>query len=288
MKLVRFGPPGREKPGLIDADGVLRDLSRKVDDIDAAALAPTTLAGLRKLDVRRLPAVKGRPRLGPCIATPSKFVAIGLNYIDHAKETGSPIPENPIVFFKSPTSMVGANDNIMVPLDSTQLDWEVELGVVIGRTARYVAAKDALRYVAGYCVVNDVSEREFQMKRSGTQWSKGKGCDTFGPTGPWLVTSDEIKDPQSLDMWLDVNGQRRQTGNTRTMIFGVAELVADVSRYMTLLPGDLITTGTPPGVALGMKPPQWLQPGDVVTLGIERLGEQRQRVVPFKGRRAAA
>jgi 2-keto-4-pentenoate hydratase/2-oxohepta-3-ene-1,7-dioic acid hydratase in catechol pathway len=288
MKLVRFGPPGREKPGLIDAEGVLRDLSRKVADIDAKTLAPVALSGLRKLDARRLPAVRGKPRLGPCIATPSKFVAIGLNYSDHARETGSPIPENPVVFFKSQTCIVGANDNIMIPLDSTQLDWEVELGVVIGRTARYVAAKDALRYVAGYCIVNDVSERDFQLKRSASQWNKGKGCDTFGPIGPWLVTTDEVKDVQDLDMWLDVNGERRQTGNTRTMIFGVAELVADVSRYMTLLPGDLITTGTPPGVALGMKPPQWLKAGDVVTLGIEGLGEQRQRVVPFKGRRLAA
>ncbi|MDQ2916538.1 MAG: fumarylacetoacetate hydrolase family protein [Pseudomonadota bacterium] len=288
MKLVRYGPPGREKPGLIDADGILRDLSRKVDDIDAAALAPVALSGLRKIDTRRLPAVKGRPRLGPCIATPPKFVAIGLNYIDHAKETGSPIPENPVVFFKSQTCIVGANDNIMLPLESTQADWEVELGVVIGRTARHVAAKDALRYVAGYCIVNDVSEREFQMKRSATQWSKGKGCDTFGPVGPWLVTSDELKDPQSLDMWLDVNGERKQTGNTRTMIFTVAQLVADVSRYMTLLPGDLITTGTPPGVGMGRKPQQWLHAGDVVTLGIQGLGEQRQRVVAFKGRRLAA
>ena len=286
MKLVRYGPPGREKPGLIDADGVLRDLSRKVDDIDAAALAPVSLSGLRKLDTRRLPAVRGRPRLGPCIATPQKFVAIGLNYSDHAKETGSPIPENPVVFYKAQTCIVGANDNIMIPRDSTQLDWEVELGVVIGRTARYVATKDALRYVAGYCIVNDVSERDFQLKRGASQWSKGKGCDTFGPTGPWLVTSDEVKDPQNLDMWLDVNGERRQTGNTRTMIFNVPELVADVSRYMTLLPGDIITTGTPPGVALGMKPPQWLKAGDVVTLGIAGLGEQRQRVVAFKGRRA--
>ena len=288
MKLVRYGPAGREKPGMIDADGVLRDLSRKVDDIDAEALSPMSLSGLRKLDTRRLPVVKGRPRLGPCVATPSKFVAIGLNYTDHAKETGAPIPEAPVVFFKSPTCIVGASDNVMIPADSTQLDWEVELGVVIGRTARYVAEKDALRYVAGYCVVNDVSERDFQLKRSGSQWGKGKGCDTFGPTGPWLVTSDEIRDPQSLEMWLDVNGERRQTGNTRTMIFTVAQLVADVSRYMTLLPGDLITTGTPPGVALGMKPPQWLKAGDVVTLGIEGLGEQRQRIVPFKGRRMAA
>jgi 2-keto-4-pentenoate hydratase/2-oxohepta-3-ene-1,7-dioic acid hydratase in catechol pathway len=288
MKLVRYGPAGREKPGLIDADGVLRDLSRKVDDIDGETLSPMSLSGLRKLDTRRLPVVRGRPRLGACVATPSKFVAIGLNYTDHAKETGAPIPEAPVVFFKSPTCIVGANDNVMIPADSTQLDWEVELGVVIGRAARYVAEKDALRYVAGYCIVNDVSERDFQLKRSGTQWGKGKGCDTFGPTGPWLVTSDEIKDPQNLDMWLDVNGERRQRGNTRTMIFSVAQLVADVSRYMTLLPGDLITTGTPPGVALGMKPPQWLKAGDVVTLGIEGLGEQRQRIVPFKGRRMAA
>jgi len=288
MKLVRYGPAGREKPGLIDADGVLRDLSRKVDDIDGEALSPMSLSGLRKLDTRRLPAVKGRPRLGPCIASPPKFVAIGLNYTDHAKETGAPIPENPVVFFKAQTCIVGANDNVMIPAESTQLDWEVELGVVIGRTARYVAEKDALRYVAGYCVVNDVSERDFQLKRGASQWSKGKGCDTFGPTGPWLVTSDEIKDPQNLDLWLDVNGERRQTGNTRTMIFTVAQLVADVSRYMTLLPGDLITTGTPPGVALGMKPPQWLKAGDVVTLGITGLGEQRQRIVPFKGRRMAA
>ena len=287
MKLVRYGPAGREKPGLIDADGVLRDLSRKVEDIDGEALSPMSLSGLRKVDTRRLPAVKGRPRLGPCIATPPKFVAIGLNYTDHAKETGAPIPEHP-VFFKAQTCIVGANDNVMVPAESTQLDWEVELGVVIGRTARYVAEKDALRYVAGYCVVNDVSEREFQMKRSASQWSKGKGCDTFGPVGPWLVTSDELRDPQNLDMWLDVNGERRQTGNTRTMIFTVAQVVADVSRYMTLLPGDLITTGTPPGVALGMKPPQWLKAGDVVTLGIAGLGEQRQRIVPFKGRRMAA
>jgi len=288
MKLVRYGPPGREKPGMIDADGVLRDLSRKIDDINGEALAPASLSSLRKLDVRRLPAVKGRPRLGPCVATPSKFVAIGLNFSDHAKETGAPIPEHPVVFFKSPTCIVGANDNIMQPLESTQLDWEVELGVVIGRTARYVAVKDALRYVAGYCVINDVSEREFQLKRSASQWSKGKGCDTFGPLGPYLVTSDEVKDPQNLDMWLDVNGERRQTGNTRTMIFNVAQVVADVSRYMTLLPGDVITTGTPPGVALGMKPPVWLKPGDVVTLGIQGLGEQRQRVVPFRGRRPSA
>jgi 2-keto-4-pentenoate hydratase/2-oxohepta-3-ene-1,7-dioic acid hydratase in catechol pathway len=287
MKLVRYGPAGKEKPGLIDADGKLRDLSRKVKDIDGVSLAPASLTALAKLDTGKLPLVKGKQRLGPCVATPSKFVAIGLNFTDHARETGSPIPEHPVVFFKAPSCIVGANDNIMQPLDSTQLDWEVELGVVIGRTARYVAVKDALRYVAGYCVINDVSEREFQLKKSASQWSKGKGCDTFGPLGPYLVTSDEVKDPQNLDMWLDVNGERRQTGNTRTMIFNVAQIVADVSRYMTLLPGDVITTGTPPGVALGMKPPVWLKPGDIVTLGIQGLGEQRQRVVPFRGRRPA-
>ena len=285
MKLVRYGPAGKEKPGLIDAQGILRDLSRKVKDIDANALAPASIAALKKLDPKKLPAVKGRQRLGPCIAPPSKFVAIGLNYIDHAKETGAPIPENPVVFYKTPQCLVGANDNIVAPRDSTQLDWEVELGVVIGRTARYVEEKDAMRYIAGYCVINDVSEREFQLKKSASQWNKGKGCDTFGPLGPWLVTTDEIKDVQNLDMWLDVNGVRRQTGNTRTMIFGIAELVADVSKYMTLLPGDVVTTGTPPGVALGMKPPVWLKAGDVITLGIQGLGEQKQKVVPFKGKR---
>ena len=285
MKLVRYGPPGKEKPGLIDAEGKLRDLSKKVKDIDGAALAPAELARLAKLDPKKLPLVKGRPRLGPCVAMPSKFVAIGLNFSDHARETGSPIPEHPVVFFKSTTCIVGPNDNVMVPRDSTQLDWEVELGVVIGRTARYVSEKDALRYVAGYCLINDVSERDFQLKKGASQWSKGKGCDTFGPLGPWLVTKDEVKDPQNLAMWLDVNGVRRQTGNTSTMIFGVAALVADVSRYMTLLPGDVITTGTPPGVGMGMKPQVWLQPGDVITLGIDGLGAQKQKVVPFKGKR---
>ena len=285
MKLVRYGPPGKEKPGLIDAEGKLRDLSKKVKDIDGAALAPAELARLAKLDPKKLPLVKGRPRLGPCVAMPSKFVAIGLNYSDHAKETGSPIPEHPVVFFKSTTCIVGPNDNVMVPRDSTQLDWEVELGVVIGRTARYVSEKDALKHDAGYCVINDLSERDFQLKKGASQWSKGKGCDTFGPLGPWLVTKDEIKDPQNLAMWLDVNGVRRQTGSTSTMIFGVAALVADVSRYMTLLPGDVITTGTPPGVGMGMKPQTWLKPGDVITLGIEGLGAQKQKVVPFRGKR---
>jgi len=285
MKLVRYGPAGKEKPGLIDADGQLRDLSRKVRDIDGVALAPASVKALAKLDTSKLPLVKGKPRLGPCVATPSKFVAIGLNFSDHAKETGSPIPEHPVVFFKATSCISGPNDNVMVPKDSTQLDWEVELVIVIGRKAQYVSEKDALRYVAGYCVGNDVSEREFQLKKSASQWSKGKGCDTFGPLGPWLVTPDEVDDVQNLGMWLDVNGERRQTGNTRTMIFGVAAVVADVSKYMTLLPGDVITTGTPPGVALGMKPPVWLKAGDVMTLGIDGLGEQRQKVVPFKGRR---
>ena len=286
MKLVRYGRPGKEKPGLIDADGKLRDLSRKVKDIDGATLAPGSLAKLRKLDTRKLSLVKGKPRLGPCVAAPPKFIAIGLNYVDHAKESGNPIPEHPVVFFKAETCIVGPNDNIMLPPESTHTDWEVELGVVIGRTARHVPLDQAMKHVAGYCVINDVSEREYQMKRSATQWGKGKGCDTFGPIGPWLVTTDEIKDPQNLDMWLNVNGERRQRGNTRTMIFGVAALVADLSKYMTLLPGDVITTGTPPGVGLGMKPePIYLKAGDVVTLGVQGLGEQRQQVVAYrKGR----
>jgi len=286
MKLVRYGPPGKEKPGLIDAEGKLRDLSRKVKDIDGTTLSPSSLAALRKLDPKKLPLVKGRPRLGPCVARPTQFVAIGLNYIDHAKETGAPIPEHPVVFFKSPSCICGPTDNTIQPRGSTSLDWEVELGVVVGRTARYVDEKDGLKHVAGYCVINDVSEREFQMKRSGTQWSKGKGCDTFGPLGPWLLTADEVKDPQNLDMWLNVNGERRQTGNTRTMIFGIAKLIADVSSYLTLQPGDVITTGTPPGVGLGMKPtPVFLKVGDVVELGIEGLGQQRQTVVALKERR---
>jgi 2-keto-4-pentenoate hydratase/2-oxohepta-3-ene-1,7-dioic acid hydratase in catechol pathway len=285
MKLVRYGAAGREKPGMIDADGRLRDLSRKVKDIDGATLAPASLAKLAKLDPAKLPLVKGRPRLGPCVATPPKFVAIGLNFEDHARESGVPIPERPVVFFKAETSISGPNDNIVMPEGSTATDWEVELAFVIGRTARSVPQKDAMRYVAGYCIVNDVSEREFQLKHGASQWSKGKGCDTFGPIGPWLVTKDEIKDPQKLGMWLDVNGVRRQTGNTSTMIFGVAALVADVSRYMTLLPGDVVTTGTPPGVGLGMKPPQYLRAGDVVTLGIDGLGQQRQKVVAARARR---
>ncbi|HET9047270.1 MAG TPA: fumarylacetoacetate hydrolase family protein, partial [Casimicrobiaceae bacterium] len=272
-----------EKPGLVDADGKIRDLSRKVKDWNGASLAPAELAKIRKLDPKKLPPVKGKPRLGACVATPSKFIAIGLNFADHARESGNPIPENPVVFYKAPSCICGPNDNTVIPRDSTQMDYEVELGFVIGRTARYVDVRDANRYIAGYCLINDVSEREFQLKKSATQWSKGKGCDTFGPIGPWLVTTDELKDPNNLDMWLDVNGKRRQTGNTKTMIFNCAQLVADLSKYMTLLPGDVVTTGTPPGVALGMKPtPGWLQAGDVVTLGITGLGEQKQRLVPAK------
>jgi 2,4-didehydro-3-deoxy-L-rhamnonate hydrolase len=284
MKLVRYGPAGKEKPGMIDPDGKLRDLSRKVKDIDGSTLGD--LAALSKLDWKRLPAVAGKPRLGPCVGRVGKFLAIGLNFADHARETNSPIPENPIAFFKSTTCIQGPNDPIMIPKDSTQTDWEVELGVVIGRRARHVAEKDALRYVAGYCLVNDVSEREFQLKRGGNQWGKGKGCDTFGPIGPWLVTRDEVKDPQNLPMWLKVNGQTKQDGNTGTMIFGVAKLIADLSRYMTLEPGDVITTGTPPGVGMGQKPePQFLKAGDTVELGIEGLGTQKQKVVAFKARR---
>lgn len=286
MKLVRYGPAGKEKPGLIDGDGKLRDLSRKVKDITPATVDPATLKALSKLDPNRLPRVAGRPRLGPCIAGSGKFLAIGLNYVDHAKETGAPIPANPIVFFKSTTCIQGPNDPVMLPKDSTQTDWEVELGVVIGRRARYVEEKDAMRYVAGYCLVDDVSEREFQLKRGGNQWGKGKGCDTFGPIGPWLVTRDEIKDPQNLAMWLKVNGELKQSGNTSTMIFGVAKLVADLSCYMTLEPGDLITTGTPPGVGMGQKPePQYLKAGDTIELGVDGLGTQTQKVIAFKARR---
>ena len=285
MKLCRFGKNGYEKPGLIDSQGMLRDASSVVPQIDQDAISPKGLAKLRKIRPESLPLIKTEPRLGVPYIGISKFVAIGLNYIDHAKETGSPIPEHPIVFFKTTDCIQGPNDPVMQPKNSTQLDYEVELGIVIGKRARNVDEKDALKHVAGYCLMNDVSEREFQIKKGGGQWSKGKGCDTFGPIGPWLVTRDEIKDPQKLGMWLDVNGKRRQTGNTGTMIFGVARLVSDVSQYMTLQPGDLITTGTPPGVALGMKPPVWLQPGDVVTLGIDGLGTQSQKVVPFKQRR---
>jgi len=280
MKLVRYGKPGKEKPGLIDAAGRLRDLSGVVPDIGPAQLSPKGLARLAKLKTDSLPTVRGKPRMGVPFTGATKFVAIGLNYSDHAAETGSPVPKEPIVFHKTLGCMQGAHDDVMLPKGSKKTDWEVELGIVIGSVARYVSKKDALSYVAGYCVVNDVSEREWQIER-GPTWDKGKGFDTFGPIGPWLVTADEVPNPGRLDMWLDVNGQQRQRGNTRTMVFDCATLVSYVSALFTLNPGDIITTGTPPGVAMGMKPPQYLKAGDVMTLGIEGLGEQRQTVVKF-------
>ncbi|MBE7366241.1 fumarylacetoacetate hydrolase family protein [Ramlibacter pallidus] len=281
MKLVRYGNPGREKPGLVDADGKLRDLSSVVPDIGPEQLGQVGLARIRKANPAKLPLVRGNPRFGCPVANVGKFVAIGLNYADHAAESGVPIPKEPVVFMKATSCIQGPNDPVMLPRGSVKTDWEVELAVVIGTTARYVPMSKALSHVAGYAVCNDVSEREFQLER-GPQWDKGKGCDTFGPLGPWLVTTDEIPNVQRLAMWLDVNGKRMQTGNTRTMIFNVAKLVSYVSHFMTLLPGDVITTGTPPGVGLGMKPPTYLKKGDVITLGIEGLGEQRQLVVPFK------
>ena len=281
MKLVRYGNPGKEKPGLIDADGKLRDLSAVVKDIGPDQLSDAALAKLRKLKTDKLPLVKGSPRLGSPVNGVPKFIAIGLNYSDHAAESNMPIPKEPIVFMKATSCIQGANDPVMLPKGSVKSDWEVELGVVIGTMARHVSQKDALNHVAGYCTINDVSEREFQLER-GSQWDKGKGCDTFGPLGPWLVTRDDIPNPQKLAMWLDLNGKRVQTGNTKTMIFSVAKIVSHLSQYMTLMPGDVITTGTPPGVGLGMKPPVYLKKGDVMTLGIEGLGEQRQVVVPFK------
>ena len=286
MKLVRYGNPGKEKPGLIDADGKLRDLSAVIKDITPDQLGDKALDKLRKLKTDKLPLVRGKPRMGAPVAGVGKFIAIGLNYADHAAESGMPIPKEPIVFQKATSCIQGPDDDVMLPKGSKKTDWEVELGVVIGTTARYVSLKDALNHVAGYCVVNDVSEREYQLERGGT-WDKGKGCDTFGPIGPWLVTRDEVPNPQKLAMWLDLNGQRMQSGSTKTMIFGVAKLVSYVSQFMTLQPGDVITTGTPPGVGMGIKKdgqpaPVYLQRGDVMTLGIEGLGSQTQRVVAFK------
>jgi 2,4-diketo-3-deoxy-L-fuconate hydrolase len=281
MKLVRYGNPGKEKPGLIDAQGKLRDLSGVVPDLGPAQLGSATLAKIAKVKTDKLPLVRGTPRFGCPVANVGKFVAIGLNFADHAAESNLPIPKEPIVFMKAISCIQGPDDAVMLPKGSIKTDWEVELGIVIGERTRYVSQKDALSYVAGYSVINDVSEREYQLER-GSQWDKGKGCDTFGPIGPWLVTRDEIENVQRLGMWLDVNGKRMQTGNTRTMIFGAAKLVSYVSQFMTLLPGDVITTGTPPGVGMGMKPPTYLKKGDVVTLGIDSLGEQRQQVVGFK------
>lgn len=283
MKLVRYGLPGREKPGMLDSDGVLRDISALAKDIDGDALASGLVARIRATPTADMPAVRddgsnaGWSRYGPCIARPSKFIGIGLNYADHAAEAGMPIPAEPVLFMKAPSCISGPFDPIIQPPHSTKLDWEAELGIVIGKRAQYVREDDALDYVAGYCVVNDVSERNFQLER-GQTWDRGKGNDTFGPTGPWLLTPDEVGDPQALDIWLSVNGARMQSGNTRTMIFNVAQIISYVSTFMTLEPGDLITTGTPPGVAMGMKPPLWLKPGDVVELGVQGLGAQRQVV----------
>jgi len=278
MKLVRYGAKGAEKPGLIDKSGQLRDLSAHIRDLDGEAYSPASLKKLAEIDPASLPAVGGNPRLGAPVTGISKFVAIGLNYVDHAKETGAQIPSEPIFFIKANTALSGPTDPVEKPRGSTKLDWEVEIAVIIGTRAKYVSEADALNHVAGYCICNDVSERNFQIERLG-QWTKGKSHDTFGPLGPWLVTKDEIPNVQTLSMWLDVNGTRRQTGSTSTMIFSIAKCVSYVSQFMTLLPGDVLTTGTPPGVGTGMKPPQYLNVGDVVTLGIEGLGEQRQEIV---------
>ncbi|MGE0073144.1 MAG: fumarylacetoacetate hydrolase family protein [Thiomonas sp.] len=277
MKLVRYGRNGHERPGLIDAQGRLRSLAAQVHDIDAGVFGPAGQRWLRRVDPASLPLVPGRPRLGVPFVGISKFIAIGLNYRDHAQEAGMPVPASPIVFTKWTSCISGPYDAVLRPPGASKLDWEVELGVVIGRPARFVREADALKYVAGYCLVNDVSERAYQLEQ-GSQWNLGKGCDTFGPIGPWLVTRDDIDDPQNVDLWLDVNGERMQQGNTRNMVFGVAYLVAYLSRFMTLLPGDVIATGTPPGVGMGRKPPRYLQPGDEVTLGSPQLGVQRQTI----------
>jgi ureidoglycolate lyase/2,4-diketo-3-deoxy-L-fuconate hydrolase len=278
MRLLRHGPAGLERPGILDAQGQVRDLAGIVHDIAGATLTDAGLNSLRALDPRTLPLVAPGTRLGPCVGQVGKFICIGLNYADHAAESGMPIPAEPVVFGKWTSAIVGPDDDVQIPPGSTKTDWEVELGVVIGEGGRQIAEADALRHVAGYCVVNDVSEREYQLERGG-QWDKGKGCDTFGPIGPWLVTRDEVPDPQRLPLWLELNGRRMQDGNTRTMVFGVAQIVSYLSRFMSLQPGDVISTGTPPGVGLGQKPPLYLRAGDVMRLGIEGLGEQTQRVV---------
>lgn len=278
MKLLRYGNPGSERPGLLDSNGRLRDLTAHVADIDGDALQPATLNALRQLDPHSLPLVSGEPRLGACVARSGKFICIGLNYADHAAETGAEIPKEPVVFSKWTSAIVGPNDDVEIPRDSVKTDWEVELGVVIGTGGRYISEANAMAHVAGYCVINDVSEREFQIERGGT-WDKGKGCDTFGPIGPWLVTADEIPDPHQLNLWLEVDGRRYQNGNTRTMIFRIPEIISYLSRFMSLQPGDIISTGTPPGVGLGQKPPLYLKAGQVMHLGIEGLGEQRQKTV---------
>lgn len=278
MKLLRYGFPGQEKPGLLDAEGHIRDLSGHVGDIAGEVLLPDSLSRLSALNVASLPRVNGTPRLGACVSGTGKFICIGLNYSDHAAETGATVPPEPIIFTKATSAIVGPNDTIEIPRNAVKTDWEVELGVVIGKTAKYVDEADAMSHVAGYCVINDVSERAFQAERQG-QWTKGKSADTFGPTGPWLVTADEVPDAQALPMWLEVNGHRYQNGSTATMVYGVRYLVSYLSQFMSLQPGDIISTGTPPGVGMGQKPQVYLKQGDVVTLGIEGLGQQRQNVV---------
>ncbi|KQY43557.1 MULTISPECIES: fumarylacetoacetate hydrolase family protein [Rhizobium/Agrobacterium group] len=275
MKLLRYGTPGAEKPAILDADGAIRDLSGHVADIGGKDIDPATLATLANLDLSTLPLVEGTPRIGPCVAGTGKFICIGLNYADHAAESGMAVPPEPVIFMKATSAIVGPNDDLVIPRGSEKTDWEVELGVVIGKTAKYVSEADALDYVAGYCTVHDVSERAFQIERSG-QWTKGKSCDTFGPIGPWLVTKDEVADPQNLGLWLKVNGETVQNGTTKTMVYGAAFLVSYLSQFMSLHPGDIISTGTPPGVGMGMKPPRYLKAGDVVELGIEGLGSQKQ------------
>ncbi|MFN4311981.1 MAG: fumarylacetoacetate hydrolase family protein [Ferrovibrio sp.] len=281
MKLLRYGPAGQEKPGLLDASGVIRDLSTVVPDIAGSTLTPAGLAKLKSLDPMALPAISGNPRLGPCVNRVGKFICIGLNYSDHAAETGATVPPEPIIFMKATSAITGPNDDVIIPKNSQKTDWEVELGVVIGSVARYVDEKDAMSHVAGYCVINDVSERAFQTERHG-QWTKGKSADSFGPIGPWLVTTDEVPDPQNLDMFCDVNGKRFQNGSTKTMVYGVRYLVSYLSQFMSLQPGDIISTGTPPGVGMGQKPPVYLKDGDAVHLGIVGLGEQRQKVRNYR------
>ncbi len=278
MKLLRYGPPGQEKPGILDANGKIRDLSQVCHDIAGATISPDGLARLAKIDPATLPLVAGTPRLGPCVSGIGKFICIGLNYSDHAAETGATVPPEPVLFMKATSAVVGPDDAVIIPRNSKKTDWEVELGVVIGKTGKYIDEKNAFDHVAGYCVVNDVSEREFQIERSG-QWDKGKGCDTFGPTGPWLVTKDEVADPQNLPMWLEVDGKRFQDGSTKTMVYGVRFLIAYLSQFFTLHPGDVISTGTPPGVGLGQKPPLFLKPGQTMKLGIQGLGVQTQRTI---------
>jgi 2-keto-4-pentenoate hydratase/2-oxohepta-3-ene-1,7-dioic acid hydratase in catechol pathway len=283
MKLLRFGPAGREKPGILDKDGTIRDLSSVVSDISAETIAAGAIARIRKVKPESLPKARKGVRIGPCVAGTRNFIAIGLNYADHAAESGMPIPKEPIVFNKAPNCIVGPNDDVVIPKGSKKTDWEVELAVVIGKGGSYISEKDALKAIAGYAVCNDLSEREYQIERGG-QWTKGKGCPSFGPLGPWLVTPDEVKDPQGLDMFLEVNGRRMQTGSTSTMVFGVAMLVSYLSQFMRLDPGDVITTGTPPGVGMGMKPkPKYLKGGETIRLGIAGLGEQTQKVVKYKG-----